>query len=742
MEIRRQAESREIQTVNTDVRHMANIALRSSIRAGYTAETAKGIAGTSKRAARFSKNIAKMVQLSQDERAALSYLTSEQKRQWQSYSHREQKNILEDVKKKIERKIESGGIDADPNLGIMLREELDYLAQGDLLEGIQGHQYVVLPPDDPKSKRAVKKNHGRKHVQEATVFYEADVHKAAKTQKKIKKKQKRQVRKEAARRQKRFAGEIISIMDRDAKKSEQIKSIQQSEQATMEELIKETRSEVNRMAFLPARLAVSNVTAEIKEKVAAVSVKLLRYAAVILIPIIIFLFLIQIMMGLLGGVATEEEQNNPSQMIIEQAVDWAIKIANDNYHGYNNQGNGWGPREYNCIGLVMSAYKEAGHDPGMCNIDEMPNYLLAAGFIDCTQSVDMNTGNGAIKGDVFWMLDSSGKHGHTEMYIGDGKLVGARGDFDGVPGDGSGNEISVIPYSNMNWQRVFRLEVSGGGSGLGEQIVQYAVSFVGVLRYIWGGTSLVTGADCSGFTQAIYAHFGISIPRTAEEQAVAGRAVTGLEQAQAGDLIYYSGHIAIYMGNGQIVHAANSRDGVKISQAAYRPIIAIRRYIPDSVGNFDGSTNEEICWNFFRSQGFSPAATAGILGNFYQESHFDPAVYQIGGGPGRGLAQWESSSGGSGRFDHLLTFANSKGTSWKDLKTQLQFVMYELNSYMNPFFSYVGGLAKYKNSTDASQAAYDWLAAYEYCGTNFSPSAFDLQTRQAHAAWALSYYGS
>ena len=63
MEIRRQAESREIQTVNTDVRHMANIALRSSIRAGYTAETAKGIAGTSKRAARFSKNIAKMVQL-------------------------------------------------------------------------------------------------------------------------------------------------------------------------------------------------------------------------------------------------------------------------------------------------------------------------------------------------------------------------------------------------------------------------------------------------------------------------------------------------------------------------------------------------------------------------------------------------------------------------------------------------------------------------------------------------------
>ena len=68
--------------------------------------------------------------------------------------------------------------------------------------------------------------------------------------------------------------------------------------------------------------------------------------------------------------------------------------------------------------------------------------------------------------------------------------------------------------------------------------------------------------------------------------------------------------------------------------------------------------------------------------------------------------------------------------------------MYELNSYMNPFFSYVGGLAKYKNSTDASQAAYDWLAAYEYCGTNFSPSAFDLQTRQAHAAWALSYYGS
>ena len=83
--------------------------------------------------------------------------------------------------------------------------------------------------------------------------------------------------------------------------------------------------------------------------------------------------------------------------------------------------------------------------------------LDEAGFEDVTAQINLKNGGGALKGDIFWMLQGNGKHGHTEMYYGDGKLVGARGDLDGKAGDSSGNEISVIPYANMGWQKVFRL---------------------------------------------------------------------------------------------------------------------------------------------------------------------------------------------------------------------------------------------------------------------------------------------
>ena len=154
--------------------------------------------------------------------------------------------------------------------------------------------------------------------------------------------------------------------------------------------------------------------------------------------------------------ATGKEIYNGIRALIDRAVSWAEGIAADNSHGYNNTGNGWGP-EYNCIGLVMSAYKVAGNDPGMCNIDQMPTYLKAAGFQDVTASVNLATGAGAVKGDIFWMLDSTGKHGHTEMLHSAGKLVGARGDYDGKAGDSSGTEIAINPYSNMSWQKAFRL---------------------------------------------------------------------------------------------------------------------------------------------------------------------------------------------------------------------------------------------------------------------------------------------
>lgn len=119
---------------------------------------------------------------------------------------------------------------------------------------------------------------------------------------------------------------------------------------------------------------------------------------------------------------------------------------------------------------------------------------------------------------------------------------------------------------------------SSSYSGAGSSVVDYATQFVGN-PYVWGGTSLTNGADCSGFVQSVYANFGIDLPRTSYEQQNAGTEVS-YEDAQPGDLICYGGHVAIYMGDGKIVHASNSTDGIKISDnAAYRTILSVRRLV-------------------------------------------------------------------------------------------------------------------------------------------------------------------
>ena len=116
----------------------------------------------------------------------------------------------------------------------------------------------------------------------------------------------------------------------------------------------------------------------------------------------------------------------------------------------------------------------------------------------------------------------------------------------------------------------------GEGSEMGVAVADYALQFVGN-PYVYGGTSLTNGADCSGFVMSVYANFGVSLPHSSASDRTQGYAVDGLENAQPGDLICYSGHVALYIGNGQIVHASNSKTGIIVSGAGYRKILAIRR---------------------------------------------------------------------------------------------------------------------------------------------------------------------
>lgn len=115
-----------------------------------------------------------------------------------------------------------------------------------------------------------------------------------------------------------------------------------------------------------------------------------------------------------------------------------------------------------------------------------------------------------------------------------------------------------------------------GDSSLGQQVADFAVQFVGN-PYVYGGTSLTNGADCSGFTLSVYANFGVSLPHSAKAQNGKGTNVGSIENAIPGDLVYYSGHIAIYIGDGKIVHASNSRTGIIISNANYDRILGVRR---------------------------------------------------------------------------------------------------------------------------------------------------------------------
>lgn len=129
-----------------------------------------------------------------------------------------------------------------------------------------------------------------------------------------------------------------------------------------------------------------------------------------------------------------------------------------------------------------------------------------------------------------------------------------------------------------------QVKYGDGVSDVRASVVSYALQFVGN-RYVWGGTSLEKGVDCSGFTMRILGKYGISLPHSSRAQPSYGTKISASE-AKLGDLFFYGGgrsisHVAIYIGNGQIVHASNKRDGIKVSNAYYRNPICVARYLPD-----------------------------------------------------------------------------------------------------------------------------------------------------------------
>ncbi len=140
-------------------------------------------------------------------------------------------------------------------------------------------------------------------------------------------------------------------------------------------------------------------------------------------------------------------------------------------------------------------------------------------------------------------------------------------------------EISVQLPKAMTMTEV---RYGNGVSDVRVSLVQFATQFVGN-PYVWGGTSLTRGADCSGFVLSVFANYGISLPHSSGAQAGCGTKISASE-AQPGDLFFYGNgsrinHVAIYIGNGQVVHASSPKSGIKISGAYYRTPVKVVRII-------------------------------------------------------------------------------------------------------------------------------------------------------------------
>lgn len=234
--------------------------------------------------------------------------------------------------------------------------------------------------------------------------------------------------------------------------------------------------------------------------------------------------------------------------------------------------NGWARIESgNCKGYISSEYLLYGDD-ALAVVNDIARHVVTV-TTDCLRvrskaSTDSSIMTTVSKGEQLEIVD-----------VLDGWVKVAVDDDEGYVAA----DYCTISYELKKGMTLSELYFGSGVSDLRVRLVQFALKYVGN-RYVWGGTSLTKGIDCSGFTMRVFEQFGYSLPHYSGDQARMGTKIKASE-AKPGDLFFYGhggviGHVAIYIGNGQIVHASNKRDGIKISNCSYRTVIKVVRILP------------------------------------------------------------------------------------------------------------------------------------------------------------------
>ena len=184
---------------------------------------------------------------------------------------------------------------------------------------------------------------------------------------------------------------------------------------------------------------------------------------------------------------------------------------------------------------------------------------------------------GYITADALTVRSQDSKTSKSVGYVHKGDSVTIKDSSNGFYQITYKGKTAYVSQKYVSSKKVTASATKKTSSSKGQQIANYATKFVGN-PYRWGGTSLTRGADCSGFIKAVYQKFGYNLPHSSSALRSKGTGVSSSNK-KAGDVVCYSGHVALYIGNNKIVHAANTRKGIIISNVSYMKVVAIRRIV-------------------------------------------------------------------------------------------------------------------------------------------------------------------